>query len=150
MISYNSEKDFIRDQISSFNAAIKAIKQMSSEYEKNTLLEMRGDNKKVLDALEQATKHLKAERTKLKETYFGKKTSKYTPRKFLYQETNYFGDFTFKIEWTNKGLSVIKGTIPLFPDESEGITINPSDETWEGQPLVLLPNVRKSQKVSIS
>ena len=130
MVSYNSEKDFIKDQISSYNTAIKAIRQMSSEYEKNTLLEMRGDNEKVLDALEQAIKHLKAERKNLKETYFGKKTSKFTPRKFFYQETVYFGTST-KIEWTNKGLNIIEGERLEFPDEFEEITINPSDETWK-------------------
>ena len=61
MVSYPSEKDFIKDQISSFNTAIKEIIEMRTNYEKHMLGDCRGDNEKVLDALEQATKHLKAE-----------------------------------------------------------------------------------------
>ena len=54
----------------------------------------------------------------------------YSPRKFFYQETVYFGTST-KIEWTNKGLNIIEGERLAFPDEFEEITINPSDETWK-------------------
>lgn len=52
------------------------------------------------------------------------------PLKFFYQETVYFGIST-KIEWTNKGLSIIEGERQAFPDKFEEITINPSDETWK-------------------
>jgi len=55
----------------------------------------------------------------------------HSPRKFLYQETVYFGGFTTKIEWTEKGLSVIENEKIFFADKFEGIIINPSDETWE-------------------
>ena len=130
MVSCNSEKNFIKDQIISFNTAVKEIVKIRTNYEKHMLGDFRGDNEKVLDALEQAIKHLKAERKNLKETYFGRKTSKFTPRKFFYQETVYFGTST-KIEWTNKGLNIIEGERLEFPDEFEKITINPSDETWK-------------------
>jgi len=131
MVSYSSEKDYIKDQISSYNFAISAIKKMRSSYEKQMLLDLRGDNEKVLDALEQAINHLKAQRKEIKETYFGRKTSKYTPRKFLYQETVYFGTTT-KIEWTNKGLHVTELERFEYPDQYEGTLISPSDKTWEG------------------
>lgn len=55
----------------------------------------------------------------------------YSPRKFLYQETVYFRWLTTKIEWTEKGLSIIEGEKLPYSDEFEGIIINPSDETWE-------------------
>ena len=73
MVSYNSEKNFIKDQISSFNTAVKEIVKIQTNYEKHMLGDFRGDNEKVLDALEQAIKHLKAERKNLKETYYLKK-----------------------------------------------------------------------------
>ena len=131
MVSYKSEKDYIKDQINSYNFAINAIKKMQFNYEDNSLLEMRGDNEKVLDALDYAIQHLKAQRKETRETYFGKKTSKYTPRKFFYQETVYFGTTT-KIEWTNKGLDVTELERFEYPDQYEGTLISPSDKTWEG------------------
>ena len=130
MVSYKSEKDYIKDQINSYNFAINAIKKMQFNYEDNSLLEMRGDNEKVLDALDYAIQHLKAQRKGMKETYFGKKTSKHSPRKFFYQETIYFGTTT-KIEWTNKGLEVTELERFEYPDQYEGILINPSDKIWE-------------------
>ena len=57
MVSYSSEEDHIKDQISSYNFALSAIKKMRSSYEKQMLLDLRGDNEKVLDALEQAINH---------------------------------------------------------------------------------------------
>ena len=130
MIDYISEKAAIQDQVSSYNTAINEIKKMRSNYEKHMLGDFRGDNEKVLDALEQAINHLKAQRKEMKETYFGKKTSRHTPCKFFYQETVYFGTTT-KIEWTNKGLDVTELERFEYPDQHEGILINPSDKTWQ-------------------
>ena len=129
MVSYSSAEDYIKDQISSYNFAISAIKKMRSNYDEHPLRDFRGDNEKFLDALEQAIDHLKAERNEIKETYFGKKNSRHTPRKFFYQETVYFGTTT-KIEWTNKGLDVTELERFEYPDQYEGILINPSDKTW--------------------
>ena len=53
----------------------------------------------------------------------------YSPRKFFYQETVYFGTST-KIEWTNKGLNITEVERQAFPEVFEEIIINPSDETW--------------------
>ena len=131
MVSYSSAKDYIKDQISSYNFAISAIKKMRSNYDKHSLRDFRGDNEKFLDALEQAIDHLKAERKEIKETYFGKKNSRHIPRKFFYQETVYFGTTT-KIEWTNKGLNVTELERFEYPDQYEGISISPSDKTWQG------------------
>ena len=60
MVIYNSEKDYIKDQISIYNCSINTIKWMQFNYGTNSLREMRGDNKKVIDALKQVITHLKA------------------------------------------------------------------------------------------
>tara|TARA_B100000989_G_C19422252_1_gene419183 strand:+ start:271 stop:840 length:570 start_codon:yes stop_codon:yes gene_type:complete len=130
MIDYIPGKAAIQDQVSSYNTAINEIKKMRSNYEKHMLGDFRGDNEKVLDALEQAINHLKAQRKETWETYFGKKTSKHTPRKFFYQETVYFGTTT-KIEWTNKGLDVTELERFEYPDHDAATLINPSDKSWE-------------------
>lgn len=130
MTSYETEEDYIKDQISSYKFAKRTVRRFKQEYLSKMLGDLRGDNEKVIEALNAAIKHLETQKKALFDGFYNLEKTIGSPRTFRYREMIYFGDCA-KIDWQFNGLRVKYEPRGWVSEEVAEEIVQPTAEQWK-------------------
>ncbi len=126
-MQYTDEKSYVEDQLASFLAAIKIMKAQKKKYGFDTHDDFRGDKAKVLEAMSMSISFLEERLEEFKKDHV---EVIMVPRKFLYEEREYFGSHV-RIELTSLGLEVHECEGQILSGLEPLTIIKPTPEEWD-------------------
>jgi len=126
-VQYADEKSYVEDQLASFRAAIQVIKTQKKKYVFDTPDDFRGDKDKVLEAMSMSISFLEERLEEFKKDHV---EVIMVPRKFLYEEREYFGSHV-RIELTSLGLEVHECEGQILSGLEPLTIIKPTPEEWD-------------------